>query len=212
MDRHRARFLRGGNRRTTRLHRRRMHRSRIPTFPNRARCLRPHLHGSRFPQIRAGLKTGGLFVAVIPMIDDDPAVIPRTSAGPAPLRRLGNQAQLRRQAQPRSVSPPRSRADRATGKRSGAVSFVEIFSWRDEHASTEGHWNPQRMAIREPMIPILESMDLAIIEAAWIDVELECDEPDSTSHAMRPRLPDGPSHDPAPVRIAVFPKVRVRTA
>ena len=190
MDRHRARFLPGGNRRTTRLHRRRMHRSRIPTFPNRARCLRPQLHGSRFPQICAGLKTGGLFVAVIPMIDDDPAVIPRTSAGPAPLRRLGNQGQLRRQTQPRSVSPPRSRADRATGKRSGAASFVEIFSWRDEHASTEGHWNPQMMAIREPIIPILESRDLAIIEAAWIDVELGCNDADSTLHAMRSGLSD----------------------
>ena len=44
--------------------------------------------------------------------------------------------------------------------------------------------NPQMMAIREPMIPILESMDLAIIEAAWIDVELECDDP-GLSHDLR---------------------------
>ena len=46
------------------------------------------------------------------------------------------------------------------------------------------------MAIREPMMPILEHIDLAIIEAAWIGVELECDDPDSTLHAMRPGLSD----------------------
>ncbi len=33
-----------------------------------------YLHRELFPQIRGGLKTGGLFVGVIPMPDDDPAV------------------------------------------------------------------------------------------------------------------------------------------
>lgn len=35
-----------------------------------------YLHRPLFPQIRAGLKSGGLIVAVIPMYDDDPAVTP----------------------------------------------------------------------------------------------------------------------------------------
>lgn len=39
-----------------------------------------YLHRPLFPQIRAGLKPGGLFVAVIPMIDDDPAVSPMNPA------------------------------------------------------------------------------------------------------------------------------------
>ena len=39
-----------------------------------------YLHRPLFPQIRAGLKAGGHFVAVIPMIDDDPAVTPMNPA------------------------------------------------------------------------------------------------------------------------------------
>ena len=40
------------------------------------------------------------------------------------------------------------------------------------------------MAISEPIIPILESKDLAIIEAASSGVELECDDP-GLSHDLR---------------------------
>ncbi len=39
-----------------------------------------YLHRPLFPQIRAGLKSGGLFVAVIPMIDNDPAIAPMNPA------------------------------------------------------------------------------------------------------------------------------------
>jgi len=39
-----------------------------------------YLHRPLFPQIRAGLKSGGLFVGVIPMIDDDPAISPLNPA------------------------------------------------------------------------------------------------------------------------------------
>ena len=39
-----------------------------------------YLYRPLFPQIRAGLRPGGLFVAVIPMIDDDPAVSPMNPA------------------------------------------------------------------------------------------------------------------------------------
>lgn len=52
---------------------------------------------------------------------------------------------------------------RATDKESGRVSFVEIFSWRDEQASALAHQTPAVMAIWEPMGPLMESMELAII-------------------------------------------------
>jgi quinol monooxygenase YgiN len=53
---------------------------------------------------------------------------------------------------------------RATDKKSGRVYFVEIFSWRDAQASAVAHQTPEVMAIWEPMGPILDSLDLAIIE------------------------------------------------
>jgi quinol monooxygenase YgiN len=53
---------------------------------------------------------------------------------------------------------------RATDKQSAGVYFVEIFSWRDEQASAIAHQTPEVMAIWEPMMPLLASMELAIIE------------------------------------------------
>jgi quinol monooxygenase YgiN len=53
---------------------------------------------------------------------------------------------------------------RATDKRSGQVYFVEIFSWRDEQASSVAHQTPEVMAIWEPMGPILEGLELARLE------------------------------------------------
>lgn len=52
----------------------------------------------------------------------------------------------------------------ATDKRSGAKYFVEIFSWRDEEASSKAHQTPEVMAVWEPMGLVLESMTLAKIE------------------------------------------------
>ena len=54
---------------------------------------------------------------------------------------------------------------RAADKKSGQIYFVEIFSWRDIHASAVAHKTPEVMAIWEPMESILESMDLAVIES-----------------------------------------------
>ena len=57
---------------------------------------------------------------------------------------------------------------RATDKRTGAISFVEIFSWKDEEAPGLAHQLPEIMAIWEPMSPILEggpSPELAFVEA-----------------------------------------------
>jgi hypothetical protein len=53
---------------------------------------------------------------------------------------------------------------RAWDKRSGKPHFVEIFSWRDEQASSLAHQTPEVMAVWEPMKPLLETMSLAKIE------------------------------------------------
>jgi quinol monooxygenase YgiN len=62
-----------------------------------------------------------------------------------------------------STSEP-AKVYRATDKRSGQVYFIEIFSWRDEQASTTAHQTPEVMAIWEPMGPILEGLELARLE------------------------------------------------
>ena len=53
---------------------------------------------------------------------------------------------------------------RATDKRSGKSYFVEMFSWRDEQAPNVAHQLPEVMAIWEPMTPLLEGLELAVIE------------------------------------------------
>ncbi len=44
----------------------------------------------------------------------------------------------------------------ATDKRSGAVYFIEIFSWRDENSSSVAHQTPEVMAVWEPMGNVME--------------------------------------------------------
>jgi hypothetical protein len=53
---------------------------------------------------------------------------------------------------------------RATNKRSGQTFFVEMFSWRDDQAAGLAHQTPEVMAVWEPMTPILENLELAVIE------------------------------------------------
>ena len=53
---------------------------------------------------------------------------------------------------------------RATNKRTGAVSFVEFFSWRDENAAGLAHQTPEVMKVWEPMTPLLENLELNVIE------------------------------------------------
>ena len=53
---------------------------------------------------------------------------------------------------------------RAVDKRSGAKFFIETFSWRDEDAPNLAHQMPEVMAVWEPMTPILENLELAVIE------------------------------------------------
>ncbi|MCU1267339.1 MAG: hypothetical protein JWM21_3657 [Acidobacteria bacterium] len=53
---------------------------------------------------------------------------------------------------------------RATDKRSGAVYFIEIFSWRDGKASDLAHQTPEVMAVWETMGPVLEGLELAALE------------------------------------------------
>ncbi|HXD33917.1 MAG TPA: hypothetical protein VN643_22550 [Pyrinomonadaceae bacterium] len=53
---------------------------------------------------------------------------------------------------------------RATDKRSGAVYFIEIFSWRDEKAPDIAHQTPEVMSVWETMGPVLEGLELAALE------------------------------------------------
>jgi quinol monooxygenase YgiN len=53
---------------------------------------------------------------------------------------------------------------RARNIRTGETSFVEIFSWRDEKASGLAHQTPEVMAVWEPMTPLLEGLELNVIE------------------------------------------------
>jgi hypothetical protein len=55
---------------------------------------------------------------------------------------------------------------RASDKRTNAVSFVEIFSWKDDTQSGVAHQLPEVMKIWEPMGPILEGggPQLAVLE------------------------------------------------
>jgi quinol monooxygenase YgiN len=53
---------------------------------------------------------------------------------------------------------------RATNKRTGEISFIELFSWRDEEAPNLAHQTPEVMSVWEPMTPLLENLDLAVIE------------------------------------------------
>ena len=53
---------------------------------------------------------------------------------------------------------------RAVDKRSGEKFFVEMFSWRDEEAPALAHQMPEVMAVWEPMTPLLENLQLAVIE------------------------------------------------
>ena len=53
---------------------------------------------------------------------------------------------------------------RARNVRSGQEFFVEIFSWRDEEASGKAHQTPEIMAVWGPMTPLLDSMEISVLE------------------------------------------------
>ena len=54
---------------------------------------------------------------------------------------------------------------RAHNIRTNQDYFIEIFSWRDEKAAGLAHQTPEVMAVWEPMTPILESLEIARIDA-----------------------------------------------
>jgi len=54
---------------------------------------------------------------------------------------------------------------RARNVRTGQTCFIEIFSWRDEQASNLAHQTPEVMAVWEPMTPILEQLEINVIES-----------------------------------------------
>jgi hypothetical protein len=49
---------------------------------------------------------------------------------------------------------------RCESKRTGRVSFLEQFSWKNSNASAIAHETPAVTAIWEPMMPLLENMEL----------------------------------------------------
>ena len=62
------------------------------------------------------------------------------------------------------VTQDPARIWRATDKRSGEVSIVEMFQWKDADASGIAHRTPKVMAIWDPMGPILEELKLASLD------------------------------------------------
>jgi quinol monooxygenase YgiN len=62
------------------------------------------------------------------------------------------------------VTKDRAVVYRATDKHSGRIYFVESFSWKDEAASDAAHRTPEVMAVWDAMGPLLEGMELAVIE------------------------------------------------
>jgi quinol monooxygenase YgiN len=62
------------------------------------------------------------------------------------------------------VTKDRAVVYRATDRKSGRMYFVESFSWRDEEASAAAHTIPEVMAVWDAMGPLMEGMELAVIE------------------------------------------------
>ena len=62
------------------------------------------------------------------------------------------------------VTKDRAVVYRATDKKSGRIYFIESFSWRDEEASNAAQTTPEVMAVWDAMGPLLEGMELAVIE------------------------------------------------
>ena len=58
------------------------------------------------------------------------------------------------------LGPGQSAAFRAHDKESHAVSFVEVFQWKDGRASEVAHQTPEVMAVWETMGPLLEGLEL----------------------------------------------------
>ena len=55
---------------------------------------------------------------------------------------------------------------RARNIRTGESFFIEMFSWRDDKAAGIAHQTPEVMAVWEPMTPLLESLEISVIDEA----------------------------------------------
>jgi quinol monooxygenase YgiN len=53
---------------------------------------------------------------------------------------------------------------RATDKRSGRISFVELFEWTNAAASETAHHTPEVMAVWEAMGPLLDGLELKQVD------------------------------------------------
>ena len=62
------------------------------------------------------------------------------------------------------VTSAPTRLFRASDKRTGRVSILEMFEWSDATSSETAHQTPEVMAVWEPMGPLLENMELTRLE------------------------------------------------
>jgi hypothetical protein len=60
---------------------------------------------------------------------------------------------------------PKPVAHRARNIRTGETFFVEMFEWRDEQAAGIAHQTPEIMAVWEPMTPLLEHLEISVLDA-----------------------------------------------
>ncbi len=62
------------------------------------------------------------------------------------------------------AAPTPPRVWRARDKRTGRRHFVETFAWKDGRVSGRAHSDPLVLAVWEPLMPLLESMEIAVVE------------------------------------------------
>jgi hypothetical protein len=62
------------------------------------------------------------------------------------------------------VSSRPARLYRGRDKKDGSACFVEMFQWKDDRSSGAAHESPEVMALWNPMMPLLEDMELIRIE------------------------------------------------
>jgi quinol monooxygenase YgiN len=62
------------------------------------------------------------------------------------------------------VTSTRPAIYKASEKRTHRTYFVEMFEWKDAKASDAAHRTPEVIAVWGPMMPLLESMEIAAVK------------------------------------------------
>ncbi len=70
----------------------------------------------------------------------------------------------------RLVTATRPTVWKATDKKTSRTFYVEMFEWKSIDASDLAHETPEVMAVWGPMMPLLESMDIAAVEQVELRV------------------------------------------